>query len=114
MVLRDAARITLAGTAAGLATAVLATRPLAMFLSPGLKPAGPLNFAAVALAMLFTALAAAWGRSAAPSVSIRTPPCGTNDHAFRRRRLGAEEILLFWPKYPRSVGFQFRGRGVTV
>ena len=61
MVLRDAARVTLAGTAAGLLVALFATKPLAMFLSAGLKPADPLNFAVVALAMLLTALAATWG-----------------------------------------------------
>jgi ABC-type antimicrobial peptide transport system permease subunit len=61
LVLGDAARVTLAGTAAGLVVAMLVTKPLAMFLVPGLKPADPLNFAVVALAMLVTGLAAAWG-----------------------------------------------------
>ena len=61
MVLRDAARVTLAGTAAGLLVALFATKPLAMFLSAGLKSADPLNFLVVALAMLVTALAASWG-----------------------------------------------------
>jgi ABC-type antimicrobial peptide transport system permease subunit len=61
MVLRDAARVTLAGTGAGLLVALFATKPLAMFLAPGLKPADPLTFAVVALAMLLTGLAAAWG-----------------------------------------------------
>lgn len=61
MVLKDAARVTLAGTVAGLLVAMLATRPLAMFLVPGLKPADPLNFAVVALAMLATGMAATWG-----------------------------------------------------
>ncbi|MGO9262649.1 MAG: ABC transporter permease [Bryobacteraceae bacterium] len=61
MVLRDAARVTLAGTGAGLLVALFATKPLAMFLSPGLKPADPLNFGVVALAMLLTGLAATWG-----------------------------------------------------
>jgi putative ABC transport system permease protein len=41
--------------------AFLVTKPLAMFLVPGLKPTDPLNFAAVALAMLATGLAATWG-----------------------------------------------------
>jgi predicted permease len=61
MVLGDAARVTLIGTAAGLLVALLVTKPLAMFLAPGLKPADPLNFAVVALAMLVTGLAATWG-----------------------------------------------------
>ena len=61
MVLKDSARVTLAGTAAGLLVAFLVTKPLAMFLVPGLKPTDPLNFAVVALAMLGTGLAATWG-----------------------------------------------------
>jgi len=61
MVLGDAARVTLAGTAVGLAAALLVTRPLAMFLVPGLKPTDPVNFLVVALAMLATGLAATCG-----------------------------------------------------
>jgi len=61
MVLKDSARVTLAGTATGLLVAFLVTKPLAMFLVPGLKPTDPLNFAAVAVAMLATGLAATWG-----------------------------------------------------
>ena len=61
MVLRDAARVTVIGTAAGLFVALFVTKPLAMFLVPGLKSADPLNFAVVALAMLLTGLAATWG-----------------------------------------------------
>ncbi|HEY1183915.1 MAG TPA: ABC transporter permease [Bryobacteraceae bacterium] len=61
MVLRDATRVTIAGTAAGLLVALFVTKPLAVFLVPGLKPADPLNFAVVALAMLLTGLAATWG-----------------------------------------------------
>jgi predicted permease len=61
MVLRDAARVTFAGIAAGLLVALFVTKPLAMFLVPGLKPADPLNFAVVAVAMLLTGLAATWG-----------------------------------------------------
>ena len=61
LVLREAARVTVVGTAAGLLVAFFVTKPLAMFLVPGLKPADPLNFGAVAAAMLLTGLAAAWG-----------------------------------------------------
>jgi ABC-type antimicrobial peptide transport system permease subunit len=61
MVLKDSARVTLAGTAAGLLLTFLVTRPLAMFLVPGIKPTDPLNFAVVALAMLATGVAATWG-----------------------------------------------------
>jgi putative ABC transport system permease protein len=61
LVLADAARVTFAGTAVGLLAALLVTKPLVMFLVPGLKPADPLNFAVVALAMFATALAATWG-----------------------------------------------------
>jgi predicted permease len=61
MVLWDAARVTLAGTAAGLLVALLVSKPLAIFLVPGLRPGDPLNFAAVALVMLVTGLAATWG-----------------------------------------------------
>jgi len=61
MVLGDSARVTLGGIAAGLLVAVLVTKPLAMFLVPGLKPGDPVNFLVVALAMFATALAATWG-----------------------------------------------------
>jgi len=58
MVLRDSALVTFPGTAIGLTVALFVTKPLAMFLVPGLKPADPMNFAAVALAMLLTGLVA--------------------------------------------------------
>ena len=61
LLLGDSARMTLAGVAAGLLLALLLTKPLAMFLVPGLKPTDPLNFAVVAGAMLATGLAATWG-----------------------------------------------------
>jgi len=61
MVLKDSARLTVAGTAAGLLVTFLVTKPLAMFLVPGIKPTDPLNFVVVALAMLATGLAATWG-----------------------------------------------------
>ncbi len=61
LVLGDSARVTAAGTAIGLLVALLVTKPLAMFLVPGLKPDDPLNFAVVAAAMLLTGLVATWG-----------------------------------------------------
>lgn len=61
MVLRESAGLTVAGSAAGLLVALFVTKPLAMFLATGLKPADPLNFAAVALLMILTGLAAAVG-----------------------------------------------------
>ena len=61
LLLGDSARMTLGGIAAGLLFAVLVTKPLAMFLVPGLKPGDPLNFLVVALAMFATALAATFG-----------------------------------------------------
>ena len=81
MVLSDSARVTLAGTAAGLLAAVLVTKPLAMFLLPGLKPADPLNFAVVAVAMSCGLLD--WqppgAPFCAPLISSPTPHCATND-----------------------------------
>jgi hypothetical protein len=61
MVLRESAGLTVGGCAAGLAIALFVTKPLAMFLAPGLKPADPLSFAAVALVMILTGLSAAVG-----------------------------------------------------
>ena len=61
LVLGDSVRVTAAGTAIGLLVALLVTKPLAMFLVPGLRPGDPLNFAVVAAAMLITGLAATWG-----------------------------------------------------
>jgi putative ABC transport system permease protein len=61
MVLRDAARLTLIGSAIGLGIAFFITRPLAMFLVPGLRPTDPLSFGAVTIAMLLTGVIAASG-----------------------------------------------------
>jgi putative ABC transport system permease protein len=61
MILRGAARLTLTGAAIGLFIAVFVTRPLAMFLVPGLKPGDPMTFATVALVMMATGLAAVQG-----------------------------------------------------
>jgi predicted permease len=61
MVLLDSARLTLAGSTIGLLIALFLTRPLAMFLVPGLKPADPLSFGAVLIIMILTGVLAAWG-----------------------------------------------------
>ena len=61
MVLRDAARLTLTGSAVGLFAALFIMRPLAMFLVPGLKPTDPITFGAVLLVMILTGLIAAAG-----------------------------------------------------
>ncbi|PYT19748.1 MAG: hypothetical protein DMG58_35600, partial [Acidobacteria bacterium] len=61
MVLLDSARLTLAGSAIGLFVALFLTKPLAMFLVPGLKPADPLSFGAVLMIMILTGVLAAWG-----------------------------------------------------
>jgi ABC-type antimicrobial peptide transport system permease subunit len=61
MVLREAAQLTLLGSAIGLFMAFFITRPLAMFLVPGLKPTDPLSFGAVTIVMLLTGIFAAVG-----------------------------------------------------
>jgi predicted permease len=55
MVLRDAAGLTVAGSAIGLFAAFFITRPLALFLVPGLRPTDPLSFGAVVIVMILTA-----------------------------------------------------------
>ena len=59
MVLLDSARLILAGSAIGLFVALFLTKPLAMFLVPGLKPADPLSFGAVLIIMILTGVLAA-------------------------------------------------------
>jgi len=61
MVLFDSLRLTAIGSAVGLCIALFATRPLALFLVPGLKPADPLTFGIVALILGITGLIASWG-----------------------------------------------------
>jgi predicted permease len=61
MILRDAARLTVLGSAIGLFIAFFVTRPLAMFLVPGLKPTDPLSFGAVVAVMILTGVIAASG-----------------------------------------------------
>ena len=76
MVLAGAARLVAVGSAIGLFGAFFFTRPLAMFLVPGLHPTDPLTFVAVAVLLAVTGLLAAWGparRAAAldPMTSLR-------------------------------------------
>jgi ABC-type antimicrobial peptide transport system permease subunit len=76
MVLGDSARLTLIGSATGIFIAFFITRPLAVFLVPGLTPGDPVNFAVVLLVMILTGLAASWGpvrRAMAidPNVALR-------------------------------------------
>jgi len=76
MVLASAAKLVAAGSAIGLSGAFFFTRPLAMFLVPGLHPTDPLTFVAVAVLLAVTGLLAAWSparRAAAldPMTSLR-------------------------------------------
>ena len=61
MVLGDAARLVLTGSAIGLATALFITKPLAIFLVPGLKPSDPLGFIVVVAVLAATGFVASWG-----------------------------------------------------
>jgi predicted permease len=76
MVLAEAARLLITGGLVGLAIAYFVTKPLAMFLVPGLKPADPAAFIAVAIILIFAGLAATVGPvrralSIDPVVSLR-------------------------------------------
>jgi ABC-type antimicrobial peptide transport system permease subunit len=61
MILLESGKLVLSGCAVGLFIAVFVTKPLAMFLVPGLKPTDPLSFTAVFATMLLTGLIAAAG-----------------------------------------------------
>ncbi|MCX6636215.1 MAG: ABC transporter permease [Acidobacteria bacterium] len=61
MVLFDSARVTFIGSTIGLFVALFLTRPLAIFLVPGLEPADPLSFCAVVVVLMLTGLVATWG-----------------------------------------------------
>jgi predicted permease len=58
LALGQGASIVIAGLAIGTFIAVFVTRPLALFLVPGLKPSDPPTYAAAALALVATALVA--------------------------------------------------------
>jgi predicted permease len=61
MVFADAGRLVAVGLAAGLFLAVFVTKPLAMFLVPGLEPTDPATFGAVVIVLGLTGVVACWG-----------------------------------------------------
>jgi predicted lysophospholipase L1 biosynthesis ABC-type transport system permease subunit len=61
MVLADCARLLAAGCVPGLLIAFFVTRPLAMFLVPGLSPSDPVSFTLVIAVLTATAVLAALG-----------------------------------------------------
>lgn len=61
MILLESARLLAAGIVAGLAIALFLTRPLSMFLVPGLSPSDPMSFGLVTLAMSAAGLFATIG-----------------------------------------------------
>jgi ABC-type antimicrobial peptide transport system permease subunit len=71
LVLRHSMRLVAIGTAIGLAIAVFAVRPLALYLTPAVRPTDPLNFVAVAAVLATVALIA----TAAPAIrALRIDP----------------------------------------
>jgi putative ABC transport system permease protein len=61
MILLASGKLVLTGSAIGLAIAVFVTRPLAMFLVPGLSASDPLTFFLVLSVVALTVLIANWG-----------------------------------------------------
>ena len=61
MILRDSLTLVAIGSAIGLGVAFFVTKPLAIFLVPGIRPADPLTFSAVILVLAFTGVVASWG-----------------------------------------------------
>jgi len=61
MILLDSLKLIAAGSAIGLFISFFVTKPLAMFLVPGLKPTDPVTFSAVLLVLILTGLLATWG-----------------------------------------------------
>jgi len=79
MVLRDALTLVVVVSAAGLAIALLLTRPLAMSLAADLSPADSLSLGAVVVVLAITALVASWGGCAAPLALIPQRCCDTSE-----------------------------------
>ena len=71
MAMGQSLRLVTAGMVIGLAAAVVAVRPLAMFLVPEVRPADPMNFVAVACAL---ALVAALATVAPAARALRVDP----------------------------------------
>jgi putative ABC transport system permease protein len=61
MVTGDVLKLVGFGSIVGLVIALFVTKPLAMFLVPGLNPRDPISFALVLLVMMLTGIVAAWG-----------------------------------------------------
>ncbi len=60
MVLMETMKLVVWGSAIGLVIAWFVTKPMAMFLVPGLRPSDPLTYAGVLVVLGVTALAASW------------------------------------------------------
>ncbi len=76
MVLFECARLIVTGSAIGLSIALFLTRPLAIFLVPGLHSVDPITFLAVILVTFLTGMFAAWApmrRATAvdPNIALR-------------------------------------------
>jgi len=61
MVFFECAGLIVTGSVIGLFIALFLTRPLAIFLVPGLKSVDPMTFLAVILVTILTGMLAAWG-----------------------------------------------------
>ena len=61
MVLLESAKLVVMGLAPGLLIALFVTRPLAIFLVPGLSPSDPVTFTLVVLVLSATAVVASLG-----------------------------------------------------
>ncbi len=61
MILFDSLKLIAAGSAVGVLIALFITKPLAMFLVPGLDPTDPLSFSAVLAVLILTGVLATWG-----------------------------------------------------
>ncbi len=61
MVLLECAKLIVTGSAIGLFVALFLTKPLAIFLVPGLRSVDPITFFAVILVTILTGMLAAWG-----------------------------------------------------